>query len=180
MQVSSNVAQATTTQTRPSSIKTNYTEKLTADEATQLKAQIEENSKQYALQSISTQGSLSAKDDFTKAYDEFQSFLSDIGYEGKPIAELSQEEASALVAEDGIFGVQQTSERMANFVINGAGDNEEMLRAGREGMIQGFKDAEAVWGGELPEISQKTMDAALEMVDKAMYDLGYSILDQEA
>jgi hypothetical protein len=180
MQISSTVAQATTTQTKPNSIKTNYTEKLTEDEATNLKAQIEENSKQYALASITTQGSLTSKDDFTKAYDEFQSFLSDIGYEGKPIAELTQDEASALVAEDGIFGIDQTSDRMANFVIDGANGDEDMLRAGRDGIIQGMKDAEAMWGGELPEISQKTMDAALEKVDKAMYDLGYSILDKEA
>jgi len=36
-----------------------------------------------------------------------------------------------------------------------------------------------MWGGELPEISQKTMQAALEIVDKEMHDLGYSILNQE-
>jgi len=47
-------------------------------------------------------------------------------------------------------------------------------------MLQGFKEAEAMWGGELPEISQKTMQKALELVDKAMYDLGYSVLDTEA
>ena len=46
-------------------------------------------------------------------------------------------------------------------------------------MIQGFKEAEEMWGGELPEISQKTMQKAIEMVDKAMYDLGFSILDKE-
>jgi hypothetical protein len=65
-------------------------------------------------------------------------------------------------------------------VINGAGGDESMLRAGREGMIQGFKEAQEIWGGELPEISQKTMDRALEIVDKAMSDLGYSVLDTEA
>jgi hypothetical protein len=178
MQISSTLAQATT-QAKPTTVKTNYTEKLSADDASALKSQIEENSKMYALESITTQSSVSSQDDFTKAYEEFQTFLSDIGYEGKPIADLTQEEASALVAEDGIFGVDQTAQRMANFVINGAGGNEDMLRAGREGMIQGYKDAEAAWGGELPEISQKSMDAALELVDKAMYDLGYSILDQE-
>ena len=54
------------------------------------------------------------------------------------------------------------------------------MRAGREGMILGFKQAEAMWGGELPEISQQTMKAAIEMVDKAMYELGFSILNEEA
>ncbi len=64
-------------------------------------------------------------------------------------------------------------------MINGAGGDEDKLRAGREGMLKGFKEAEAMWGGELPEISQKTMQASLEMVDKAMYDLGFSILNEE-
>ena len=49
--------------------------------------------------------------------------LSDIGYNGKPIAELSQDEAAELVSEDGFFGIAKTSERIANFVINGAGDD---------------------------------------------------------
>jgi hypothetical protein len=47
-------------------------------------------------------------------------------------------------------------------------------------MIQGYQSAEIMWGGELPDISQKTMDAALEMVDKEMSSLGYSILNEEA
>ncbi len=54
-----------------------------------------------------------------------------------------------------------------------------MMRAGREGMIQGFKEAEQMWGGELPEISQKTIAKAIELVDMAMNDLGFSILNKE-
>ena len=121
----------------------------------------------------------STQDQFTKDYEDFQSFLSGIGYDGGAIAELSQEEATELVSEDGFFGITQTSERIANFVINGAGGNESTMRAGREGMLLGFAQAEEMWGGELPEISQKTMQAAIEMLDKAMYDLGFSILNTE-
>jgi len=47
-------------------------------------------------------------------------------------------------------------------------------------MIQGFKDAEDMWGSELPNISKETMQKALEMVDKHMHELGYSVLDEEA
>lgn len=158
-----------------------YTEKLSKDEVKELRAQIVENANAFTFKSTTIQGStFSLEDTFQKSYDEFQSFLKDIGYEGKPIAELSQEEAAKLVSEDGIFGIKQTSERIANFVINGANGDEDLLRAGREGMLQGFKEAEKMWGGKLPEISQKTMQAATEMVDKTMYDLGFSILNQEA
>ncbi len=161
-------------------IQTNFTEKITVDQALEIRAQITQNANDMMLKSTTIQANITnTTDDFTKNYDDFQSFLSGIGYEGKPIAELSQSEAAELVSEDGLFGITQTSERIANFVINGAGGDEDRLRAGREGMLQGFKEAEAMWGGELPEISQKTMQAAVEMVDKAMNGLGFSILNQE-
>jgi len=179
MEISSNIA-STNAATNSNGIRTNFTEKLSKEEASDIRAQITENANAFALKSANIQGTLvSQKVDFAEAYKDFQSFLGDIGYEGKPIAELSQDEASALVSEDGFFGITQTSERIAGFVIAGAGGDEDKLRAGREGMLQGFKDAEAMWGGELPEISQKTMQAALEMVDKEMHDLGFSILNQE-
>ncbi|OHD97314.1 MAG: hypothetical protein A3E21_05820 [Sulfurimonas sp. RIFCSPHIGHO2_12_FULL_36_9] len=161
-------------------VKTLFSEKISKDEALEIKEQIKQNANAIAFNSASIQGAVSGKDgNFKLQYEEFQNFLKGIGYNGKPIADLSKEEASALVSEDGFFGVKQTSERIANFVINGAGTDEDRFRAGREGMIQGFKEAEEMWGGELPEISQQTMAKAIEMVDKAMYDLGFSILDEE-
>ena len=180
MQISANMTQFSATSST-SGIKNLYTQKLTKDEAKELRAQVTQNANAFTFSASSVQvGASSKQDDFATAYQGFQSFLQDIGYSGKPIAELSQDEASALVAEDGIFGIKQTSERIANFVINGAGGDEDLLRAGREGMLQGFKDAEKLWGSALPDISQKTIKAAVELVDKAMYDLGFSILDKEA
>jgi hypothetical protein len=141
--------------------------------------QMQEQSFSYSSVSFEFQSSL-LEDNFQRDYDEFQSFLSDIGYSGKPIAELNQEEAAALVSDDGFFGMQNTAERIANFVINGANGDEDLLRAGREGMLRGFAEAEAMWGGELPQISQDSIALATQMVDKVMHDLGYSILDEEA
>ena len=106
--------------------------------------------------------------------------LADIGYEGKPIAELTQAEATELVSEDGFFGVTQTSERIANFVLMGAGDDVEKLKAGREGILRGFKEAESMWGGKLPDISYETINKAVEMIDKKLGILGVSILDSNA
>lgn len=179
MQISSNVA-VLNSSGKSSAIKPLFTEKLSKDEVKEIREQIQQNANAIAFNSTSVQGSiLGSSDSFTQDYKDFQSFLSNIGYDGKPIAELSQEEAKALVSEDGFFGITQTSERIANFVINGSGGDEGMLRAGREGMIAGFKEAEAMWGGKLPEISQETMAKAIEMVDKAMYDLGFSIINKE-
>ncbi|MDF1879719.1 hypothetical protein JHD50_00120 [Sulfurimonas sp. MAG313] len=117
---------------------------------------------------------------FEQDYQQFQSFLSDIGYEGEPIASLSQEEATQLVSEDGFFGVKQTSERIANFVIQGSGGDEELLREGRKGILQGFDQAEAQWGGKLPDIAYETISKAVEMIDKALIEGGFSILNEQA
>lgn len=181
MEVSSNMSRtgyiASNKESNP--IKPLYTQKLSKDEVKEIKEQIEQNSIAYTFNFTNIQIGISEqKDDFLSQYEDFQNFLSDIGYEGKPIAELSQDEAAELVSEDGFFGVTQTSERIANFVIDGAGGDENLMRAGREGMLEGFKQAEQMWGGELPEISQETMEAAIKLVDKAMTDLGFSIIDQ--
>lgn len=179
MKISSNVLNININQSS-SPIKTNFTEKISKDDVAEIKAQISENSKAMMFNSTSVQSTLSEDDNRVQAnVDDFQSFLDDIGYEGKAISELSQDEARDLVSEDGFFGIDQTSDRMAEFVINGSNGDEEMMRAGRDGIVQGYNDAQDMWGGELPEISQKTMDAALEKVDKAMADLGYSILNEK-
>ena len=162
-------------------IKPLFTQKLSKEEVSEIREQIKENTNAMAFNSALVQGGFSKQNEsFEKQYEEFQSFLQEIGYSGKPIAELSKEEATELISEDGFFGIEKTSQRIADFVINGAAGDEDRFRAGREGMIQGFKEAEAMWGGELPEISQKTMQKAIELVDKAMYDLGFSIINEEA
>lgn len=179
MQVSSNISNLANAN-NSSAIKPIYTEKLSKDEVAAIKEELKQNSQMISFNSASIQGQVNGQaDKFAQDYQDFQTFLGDIGYEGKPIAELSQEEAAEFVSEDGFFGITQTSERIANFVINGAAGDEDRMRAGREGMLQGFKQAEEMWGGELPEISQKTMAKAIEMVDSAMHNLGFSILNEE-
>ncbi|AQW81531.1 hydrogenase-4 component G [Campylobacter pinnipediorum] len=106
--------------------------------------------------------------------------LDKIGYNGKNITELSKEEADELVGENGFFGISQTSERITNFIINGAGDDVEKLRAGKEGMLRGFKEAEKLWGSKLPEISQKTIEKSIQEIDKKLAVLGADVLNVSA
>jgi hypothetical protein len=163
-----------------SAIKSLYTEKLSDDEVEAIRSEIQEGIQKFANDNITYQSQATGQDKSQIDYEEFQSFLSDIGYDGKAIGDLSQDEASQLVSEDGFFGVDQTSERMANFVIDGANGDEDKMRAGREGLILGYKQAEEAWGGELPEISKQTMQASLELIDKSMAEQGFSILNTEA
>ncbi|MEA1967869.1 MAG: hydrogenase-4 component G [Thermodesulfobacteriota bacterium] len=82
-----------------------------------------------------------------------------------------------LLGEDGYWGVKKTSGRIADFVLMGAGDDLEKLRAGKEGVLAGFKEAEKIWGGTLPAISYDTIDNALEAIDKKIRELGGSVVD---
>ncbi|MGP1360271.1 hydrogenase-4 component G [Campylobacter sp.] len=106
--------------------------------------------------------------------------LAGIGYNGKALGELSGDEASELVSENGFFGISNTAERIAGFVLNGAGDDIEKLKAGRDGVTKGFEDAKKNWGGELPEISQKTIEKTLELLDKKIAEFGGNVLNVSA
>ena len=97
--------------------------------------------------------------------------LSAIGYTGKPITELSQNEAKELVSEEGFFGVTQTSERVSSFVIGLAGDNLEALQESRRGIVEGFEEAKKMWSGNLPEISFETQEKTLEIVDAKIAEM---------
>ena len=131
-------------------IKPLYTEKISKDEAKEIKEQIQKGANEMAFKSASFQSALFRKDDaFAKEYENFQTFLQDIGYEGKPIAKLSKEEAGALVAEDGFFGVAKTSQRIADFVINGAGlSAAEGISVSSAGDVNGDGLADLIVGGQ--------------------------------
>jgi hypothetical protein len=116
--------------------------------------------------------------DFAKVKDILKSIdFESIGYTGKPIADMNPDEAKALVSEEGFFGVTQTSNRLADFVLSGGGDDLDRLKAGREGIIRGFNEAEKIWGGKLPDISYETLDKALAKIDEKITALGGNILD---
>ena len=97
--------------------------------------------------------------------------LKNIGYTGKPILDLTQDEAKDLVSENGFFGITQTSDRVANFVFSFAGDDLEKLQKGRDGIVQGFEEANKLFGGNLPEISYKTQERTLALIDEKINSL---------
>lgn len=109
--------------------------------------------------------------DFLSGKDAWNSNLKEIGYEGKAISELSQNEAKDLLSEGGFFSVNETSLRVSSFVISLSGDNIESLQESRKGIVQGFEEAEKMWGGELPKISYQTQEKTLEIIDKKIAEL---------
>lgn len=75
-------------------------------------------------------------------------------------------QAQADIAEDGYWGVNATSDRIVDFAVALAGDDPDKLEEMRSAFLKGFNKAKETWGGELPEISQKTYDAVMEKFDK--------------
>ena len=65
-------------------------------------------------------------------------------------------QAQADIADDGYWGVEQTSDR-----IGDPAKADTMLEAFKKG----FKAATKSWGKELPDISQRTYDAVLKKMD---------------
>jgi len=68
-------------------------------------------------------------------------------------------EAAKEVADDGYWGVEQTSERMFSFAKALAGNDPTKADSMLEALQKGYDEAAKQWGGELPEICQKTLEA---------------------
>ncbi|MEA4846788.1 MAG: hypothetical protein VB106_06070 [Clostridiaceae bacterium] len=74
--------------------------------------------------------------------------------------------AAAAVSEDGELGVKAVSGNIVAFAKAVAGDDKAKAGEMRDAIIQGFKEAEKVWGGKLPEISQRTYDEVMRKLDE--------------
>jgi hypothetical protein len=81
------------------------------------------------------------------------------------LEDLTPQEAGALVSDDGYWGVEKTSQRIADFAIQAAGNDPGKLDTIRQAVLKGFGMARQAFGGSLPEVSQKTLDAAMSRLD---------------
>lgn len=88
-----------------------------------------------------------------------------VGAEEINISQLSQQDAQALIADDGYFGVDKTSSRIVDFAMGIAGGDPSRLEAIKEGVDKGFAEALKAFGGQLPDISYDTYDAVMKKLD---------------
>ncbi|HBA49632.1 MAG TPA: hypothetical protein DCZ91_17910 [Lachnospiraceae bacterium] len=91
------------------------------------------------------------------------SFLSSGNYTVDPA---TRKQAQADIAEDGYWGVEQTSDRIIDFAKALTGGDPDKIEDMRSAFEKGFKKAGAAWGRSLPDISQRTYDAVMEKFDK--------------
>ncbi len=81
------------------------------------------------------------------------------------LSKITPEEAQDLVADDGYFGVDKTSQRIFDLAVGIAGGDPARIDAVRAGIDKGFQEAFEAMGGWLPDISYETYDAVMQKLD---------------
>lgn len=147
-----------------STAKKTYTQN--ADLVAKMKA--DQQSRQNQLQSIVEQ--LMTKQGQT--YNSANGIWSILAGGNLKVDAATQAQAQKDVAEDGYWGVKQTSERILDFATALTGGDPSKIEEMREAFKKGYKQAEKTWGGELPDISKQTYDAVMKGFDKLAEESG--------
>jgi hypothetical protein len=86
--------------------------------------------------------------------------------EGKvPVDAETAAQAKQDISEDGYWGISQTSDRLVSFAKALTGGDPSKADEMIEAVKKGFDQATKAWGGDLPEISQKTLDTTLQKLN---------------
>lgn len=78
----------------------------------------------------------------------------------------AREEAAKMIGPDGPLSAEKTADRIFQFAKSISGGDKSKLGALRDAIENGYKEAEKAFGGELPEISQKTMELVRTKLDE--------------
>lgn len=81
------------------------------------------------------------------------------------IDDQTRAQAQKDIAEDGYWGVEQTSDRLVSFAKALAGDNPELADKMMKAIEKGFEEATKTWGDKLPDLCQKTLEATREKMN---------------
>lgn len=137
---------------------TYFVNKMSADDRAALVKQLkaDQESRQQQLTSLVQQMMTKQATTYTNANDMWK-FLAKGDFTVDAQTKL---QAQKDIAEDGYYGVQQTADRLFDFASALAGDDVDKMKKMQTAMQKGFDQATKAWGQKLPDISQKTMDAA--------------------
>lgn len=141
---------------------TKATKKYKPDTAMIQKLKADAEAKTAQLRSIVEQLMLKQGTAYGQANDIW-SFLAKGNYQVDPA---TKAQAQADIAEDGYWGVEQTSQRIIDFATALTGGDPSKVEEMREAFKKGYAMAEEKWGGELPEISKQTYEAVMKKFDE--------------
>ena len=78
------------------------------------------------------------------------------------------------IADDGYWGVEQTSDRIIKYAAALSGGDPDKLDTMIEAFEKGFKAATKTWGDTLPDLAQRTREAVLDKFEKLKKEYGLS------
>lgn len=90
-----------------------------------------------------------------KKYISFSDMFKDI-----QVDEQTKIQAQKDISDDGYWGVEQTSDRLVSMAKALSGGDSSKADAMISAIEKGFDEATKAWGDKLPDICQKTIDAA--------------------
>lgn len=82
------------------------------------------------------------------------------------VDEATRTKAQSMISSDGELGVEAVSNKIVDFAKAISGGDKEKLETLKGAIEKGFKEAERILGGTLPDISQKTYDTIMDKLDK--------------
>lgn len=82
-----------------------------------------------------------------------------------PVDEETRLQAQKDIAEDGYWGIEQTSERLVSFARALSGGDPSKADLMIDAIKKGFDQAKKAWGGELPQICSDTVDRAISKLE---------------
>ncbi len=138
--------------------------KLEKNQALKAQLQADSEARMAQLQSIV----LRTINKQTETYGQANSIWSILSSGNFTVDAATKAQAQADIAEDGYWGVEATSNRIVDFAVALCGDDKDKLEEMKEAFEKGFRQAEKTWGGNLPDICQRTYDAVFEKFDKLM------------
>lgn len=130
--------------------------------ADQLKADMETRKAQ--LMDIIKQSVFGQAEAFGKANDD-ESIWRKLANGEFTVDPATKAQAEKDIAEDGYWGVKQTSQRLFDFASALAGDDVGKMKEMQAAMEKGFKMATKTWGKELPGICSETISAANKLFE---------------
>lgn len=87
--------------------------------------------------------------------------------EGKvQVDDETRAQAQKDIAEDGYWGVEQTSNRLVEFAKALSGSDPTKANEMIDAVKKGLEEAKKAWGGDLPEISQRTIDTTIKKLEE--------------
>lgn len=86
-------------------------------------------------------------------------------YQNLEVDDATRLNAQQEISEDGFWGVKQTAARVIDFAKAVSGGDPSKINLLKQAIEEGYKAAEAAWGGELPEICKQTQTAIMQGLD---------------